>query len=91
MQEKDKILREVSEREERLQKEREAKDKLQKQIQVIISHCYSNIRSGCLYHFYDKTLALVSFQQLFWQFLDRRVTYVALYHNISNLRLPLLT
>ena len=36
VQEKDKILREVSEREERLQKERDAKDKLQKQIQVII-------------------------------------------------------
>jgi len=36
MQEKDKILHEVSEREERLQREREAKEKLQKQIQVII-------------------------------------------------------
>ena len=35
VQERDKILHEVSEREERLQKERDTKDKLQKQIQVI--------------------------------------------------------
>ena len=35
VQERDKILHEVSEREERLQRERDAKEKLQKQIQVM--------------------------------------------------------
>jgi len=39
VQERDKILHEVSEREERLQKERDTKDKLQKQIQVINWWC----------------------------------------------------
>jgi len=42
-QERDKILHEVSEREERLQRERDAKEKLQKQIQVIICQCRVNI------------------------------------------------
>jgi hypothetical protein len=37
LQEKEKILREISEREDRLEKEKEAKDKLLKQIQVMIT------------------------------------------------------